>query len=419
MSKQRLYRFAGFISCFIFSFASPVSAISTTFDEQFYSSNDILFYDPRALDCTTEQGSGDSVLFGGNNLENIFNYFVGKGLSPAQAAGIVGNISQESMGNPKNAQKGPDTDDPSKITGPVGGGNAWGIIQWDAGARAIEYAKKAGITTPIGDLSTQLNIVWWHMNNETPTGARNMLKNYKTITDVSAATRDYEKKMTGAGTPRLTNRLVAAQLALSEYGNGASGGATAPAGSAPVLSCDNQGAGLVSGGMNLQQGQNFMKEYKDLAVKYANKRIGDKFIIPEEKVAVYGARTCLGSALANCSSFTEFFVGKYTTGTQAFPDGKNMVGALLATNSGFKKGGSTPKTYAVFSRQSGGGGAGHTGIILGVDKSAGKMIVGEASCGAGIGGIRAYEVNIASFSTSDYSYAYTDDILKNAGGLTK
>lgn len=422
MTRKQSYRLLVVVTAAIFTFINPISTVLAVdaFDEQFYSSNNILFYDPRAGDCSATQ-SADSVLVGGDNLEKIFNFFTGKGLSPEQAAGIVGNISQESGGNPLNAQKGPDTDDPSKITGPVGGGNAWGIIQWDAGNRAVEYAKKANITTPIGDLSTQLELVWWHMNNETPTSAQNMLAEYKTITNIDEATNVYEKRMTGAGTPVMTNRITAANLAFKLYGANTGSGATpSSSGNAGASACSGNsgGAGLASGGMSLQQAQAFMKEYKDLAIKYADKRIADIFTIPEHNVKVYGAVSCSGSAIANCSSFSEFFVGKYTTGDQAFPNGKDMVRQLLASNSGFTNGGKTPKTYAVFSRQSGGQGAGHTGIVLGVSENTGKMIIGEASCGGGIDGITAKEVSISSYSTSDYSYAYTDSILKSEGGLS-
>lgn len=197
----------------------PVYAI----DERFFSLNDILYYNPDDTGLCPSTTSGTTALSGSNNLEKIYNYMIGKGLSDFQAAGIVGNISQESQGNPLRAQVGPDTQDPSVFGTAVGVGRAWGIIQWDAGGRAIDYAKQAGIAAPIYELSTQLDLVWWHMNNTTPTSAKNFLPALKATTTLEEATLLYEQKMEGAGTPNMPNRYTAAKLALSYVKSGASG----------------------------------------------------------------------------------------------------------------------------------------------------------------------------------------------------
>ncbi len=162
-------------------------------------------------------------LVGNSNLEKIYNYFRDKGLLAEQAAGIVGNIQVESGGNPLRSQTGPDTKDPTQFGTAVGVGKAWGLIQWDAGGRSVEYASQAKITTPIYELSTQLEIVWWHMNNTSPTSAQNMYKDYKNITDIAEATSFYEVKMEGAGTPHMERRIAYAKEALREYGGGGEG----------------------------------------------------------------------------------------------------------------------------------------------------------------------------------------------------
>ena len=43
-------------------------------------------------------------LTGATNEERIWNYLVGKGLSKAGAAGLMGNLYAESALNPKNLQ---------------------------------------------------------------------------------------------------------------------------------------------------------------------------------------------------------------------------------------------------------------------------------------------------------------------------
>lgn len=180
-----------------------------------YSGQDVYFYSKLAA-CAESSSS----LVGNSNLEKIYNYLLGKGLKDYQAAGAVGNISQESGGNPVNAQKGPDTKDPSTLTGPIGGGNAWGIVQWDSGSRAVGYAKQAKVTAPIYELSAQLDIVWWHMTVETPTSKRKFIDEYKKSTDIESATTSFEHGMEGAGKPNMTDRISAARGALKAYGSG-------------------------------------------------------------------------------------------------------------------------------------------------------------------------------------------------------
>lgn len=188
---------------------------------------------------TCSEDDSSVTLTGSENLEKVFNYMKGRGLSPEQAAGVVGNISVESGGNPINAQVGPDTKDPTQFGTEVGVGRAWGLIQWDAGGRSVEYAKQANITTPIYELATQLELVWWHMNNTSPTSAQNMYKDYKNITDVAAATTFYEEKMEGAGTPHMETRIERAKEALRKYGGGSS--STSPVATDSPSGCGSDG----------------------------------------------------------------------------------------------------------------------------------------------------------------------------------
>src|SRR2546423_1252307 len=56
-----------------------------------------------------------------NNEQTAFNYFVTKGLTKVQAAGIVGNLIQESGVSPTSVE--------------FGGGPGRGIAQWSVGGR--------------------------------------------------------------------------------------------------------------------------------------------------------------------------------------------------------------------------------------------------------------------------------------------
>lgn len=244
MSKLSLIRKKIFSASLVFAAfliaASPVSAIPEGLIS-FYSSNDILFYDPDAKEiyCGT---TGNSGLTGADNLEKIYNYFIGQGLADYLAAAVVGNIAIESGGDPTIAQTGGNTNDPSVFGTKVGVSKAWGLIQWDAGGRAIEFAKQANITAPIYELATQLDLIWWHMNTLTPTGAKGFIDKFKATSDVDEATLYFRKNLEGAWTGHDTERIVAAKLALETYGN------NLPAASA-AASVGMECSGAVSGNL--------------------------------------------------------------------------------------------------------------------------------------------------------------------------
>ena len=134
-------------------------------------------------------------------LQYIYTWFRGRGLTSTQAAAAVGNITSESKGNwlvsqyhqknvtdPMTIPSSEQAKDAAEKNGAVGVGRAWGLIQWDHGARALYYQKKAGISGDISDINTQLQIILWHMKNESPTSAQNMLENFNQ-TDIGEATK--------------------------------------------------------------------------------------------------------------------------------------------------------------------------------------------------------------------------------------
>lgn len=96
----------------------PVRALALTATDLKYLSTP--FYDPDAV-ASVCSGPG---LTGGSNEEKSWNFFIGKGLKPEQAAGVMGNLKVESGFIPDNQQ-----DD---STWPSGG---WGIAQWTGGRR--------------------------------------------------------------------------------------------------------------------------------------------------------------------------------------------------------------------------------------------------------------------------------------------
>lgn len=149
----------------IFSLVALMSLIPVpvrAFDEQFYSSNDILYYDDRATAClpqtgTASSGTGTSSADESKNAETILRYLTGKGLTLAQATGFVGNMRQESTLNPAKIQGGsiaPSTYQPVDGVG-------FGLVQWTPSSRQKPLQDLATKTSrSVIDMNLQLDYVW-------------------------------------------------------------------------------------------------------------------------------------------------------------------------------------------------------------------------------------------------------------------
>jgi hypothetical protein len=127
-------------------------------DTEFFSGNDILFYDPNASpDVCPTSGS----LVGGTNTEQAFNYFTSRGLTPEQAAGILGNLLKESGGS------GDIDPGVEEYVANRHGTRGYGIAQWTNSPgsprrQALEEAARAqGV--PVNDLGFQLDYLWQEM----------------------------------------------------------------------------------------------------------------------------------------------------------------------------------------------------------------------------------------------------------------
>jgi len=149
-------------------------------------------------------GSGTPTkLTGSGNAQQAYNFFLGKGLKDYMAAGILGNLAQESSINPGSAQAG---------------GPGRGIAQWSVGGRwdtLVAWAK-AQNRDP-NSLQTQLDFMWSQELNGTEAGSLAALKG---TTDVTSATTSFEQTYERAGIPAMSNRIKFAQNILSSKGAG-------------------------------------------------------------------------------------------------------------------------------------------------------------------------------------------------------
>lgn len=170
---------------------------------------------------------------------------------------------------------------------------------------------------------------------------------------------------------------------------------------------------LVSGGLTLKEAEAIVQPYIDKQ----NETLNQKSNVDFDGVTLYYYDDC-GSTLTNCVAFSRWFLAKYTNvdrGLIPAVDGGSYVSAMV--NNGFEDGGHTPRAYAVFSSTAVSTGAGHTGVVLGVDEERGKIVIGEAACsGSGVsntGFTGAKEYDLSTYQSNSYTYAYTDSVLKN------
>jgi hypothetical protein len=139
------------------------------------------------------------------NDKAAYDYFVGKGLTSFQSAGIVGNLDQESGVDPSSVQ--------------YGGGPGRGIAQWSVGGRwdsssqdnVLWYAGTKGASSTSLDL--QLDFIWYEL-----TTFGYGFSNLKAAGNVGDATVVFMSDYEICGTCDQTQRIAYAQSVLAAYG---------------------------------------------------------------------------------------------------------------------------------------------------------------------------------------------------------
>jgi len=137
--------------------------------------------------------------------QTAFNFFVSKGLSKPQAAGIVGNLVQESGINPSSVQPG---------------GPGRGVAQWSVGARWDRSANDnlqwyaTSHHMAAGALATQLNFIWYELTAFQGYGLRAL----RAASTVALATHVFAASFEACGVCNEPRRIAAAQSALQSFG---------------------------------------------------------------------------------------------------------------------------------------------------------------------------------------------------------
>ena len=140
------------------------------------------------------------------NDKTACDYFVAKGLTSFQAAGIVGNLDQESGVDPSSVQAG---------------GPGRGIAQWSVGGRwdtdandnTVAYASQHGQS--VLSLQLQLDFIWYELTSFSGYGL-GALRGSTNITDATVA---FETDFEGCGTCDQATRIAYAQAVLPSCGS--------------------------------------------------------------------------------------------------------------------------------------------------------------------------------------------------------
>lgn len=192
-------------------------------------------------------GSG-TILAGTDNKQKTWNYFISKGLTAAQTAGIMGNLEAESSIEPTRLQSTPSgtvTPSASLSQSQLSDGQlGWGIVQWTPPGKMINPVLSSGGNPDL--LSTQLDFLWAQLTDpSSPSSELDAGTALKASTDVDSAAVSFGHYERFAGwedpnNPRYAERKSLAEATLAQYGNGASGGSNTTGSSG---SCENSGGG--------------------------------------------------------------------------------------------------------------------------------------------------------------------------------
>jgi hypothetical protein len=174
-----------------------------------------------------EVGSSDSRVTLTSNESSAYKFFVTKGLTAAQSAGIVGNLVQESSVSPTIRQ--PD-------------GPGIGIAQWSRGDRwdsasrdnAVWFANSHGEN--VWSLETQLEFIWYELTTFPQWG----LANLRGAGSVDAATVAFMRDFERCGACNSSNRIAQAKRVLSQAGGGGAAGGGGNDGACSVHSSDHR-----------------------------------------------------------------------------------------------------------------------------------------------------------------------------------
>lgn len=376
-----------------------VSAQAPKCDEEYYSSNDVLFFNPCiANSCSAANGGGalnsegPTALIGATNEEKVWNYFIARGLTPVAAAGAMGNMQQESSQfDPWAGEHGSTGSlDKSRM------GTGFGLIQWtNTGGNAqgrrygvMKYLEDNGVILNASD-PTQLDKALLYELNYLWDGEYNSLTWQEQVNAEEKIEGDpsksYSEDNTGNGSAMVFHKLV------ERSGDGATGKQeridSALAflkqfdGTAARGTCDYVGAGGLDFDQAVVLAKKIVDEW-DTNFCGGGSIKGGFYCTWNEGYCTAGAAWMAVTTAPNPSA------------VPGIPDGVNVANRLISMNpevyTAVSPDGSNLQPWSVWSFGDGSstGEPGHTGTVVGVGKD-GKIITLETNWSGGSPGSNA------------------------------
>ena len=161
--------------------APTTSAVTGKYDPDFYSGNDILFYNPEATQACGSGGvmggaSANIALEKNASLQAIFQALINGGLKNVQAAAVMGNMYAESSFNSGAKESN---------------GIGYGLVQWSFGRRTSLEAFATTKGVPASDIPMQIEFLLKEYNASYKSSLASTP--FATGTDVSQATDSWMK----------------------------------------------------------------------------------------------------------------------------------------------------------------------------------------------------------------------------------
>ena len=173
---------------------------------------------------TAASGVAGAADFSGNtNAEIVWNFCLSQGFTKQAAAGVIGNMQQESGVDPAKCQSG--------------GGPGRGLLQWEVGSDRFnslcQFASQRGADWTdiqsqllyfVQEAPSQFDAYTGHGVYTYPSGAQAWIAEkmtfdqFKALTDIPWATEAFERVYTRASIPRMEQRVAYAQAAFSQFG---------------------------------------------------------------------------------------------------------------------------------------------------------------------------------------------------------
>lgn len=367
---------------------SSASAQARGCDEEYYSLNNIVFYNPCVNDVCSAVNAGGALtsaspssLTGATNEEKIWNYFIARGLTPVAAAGAMGNMKQESsLFDPWAGEHG-STGSLDKHRLDTG----FGLIQWtntdgDINGRrygVMKYLEDNGVVLNASDPSQtdkallyELNYLW-----DGEYGARTWQEQVNAETTVDGdPSKSYSEDNTGNGSAMVFHKLV------ERSGDNATGKQERIDSAKEFLAQFDGSAARGSCGLNVGQGSLNWEQAVTLGKKIVDEwdsNFCGSGSIKDGFYCTWTSGYCTAGA-----AWMAVTTAPDPSRVPGIPNGVDVANRLISANpevyTSVNPDGSNLQPFAVWSLGVGGvsGQPGHTGTVVGVSPE-GKIITLE------------------------------------------